>query len=106
MSTKPKDRIQIYFSDDFDKTEVAEITEAFNKIIPTHGANAQFATDSVDEQYQRNSAPPAADNPDTSRDSDSTHRSGMSDVRPRISPSRDTACGHNLFRLPVPLSRE
>lgn len=51
MSNKQDENVRIYFSDDFSPNEVAEITEAFNKIIPTDGiANAQFSCDSIDAQ--------------------------------------------------------
>lgn len=50
MPNKPEEKIRIYFSSgDFDKTEVAEITDAFNKIAPTRGcSNAHISMDSVD----------------------------------------------------------
>lgn len=51
MPKKQDENVRIYFSDDFSANEVAEITEAFNKITPTDGiANAQFSCDSFDAQ--------------------------------------------------------
>jgi Ca2+-binding EF-hand superfamily protein len=51
LSSEHKEEIQIYFSNDFDQNEVAEITEAFNKIVPTQGhSNAQIAHDSVSSE--------------------------------------------------------
>lgn len=39
----------IYFSDDFSANEVDEITDSFNKILPTHRIpNAQIGRDSVE----------------------------------------------------------
>lgn len=49
MLNKPEEKVRIYFSSDFNKNEVAEITNAFNKIAPTRGiSNAQIRMDSVD----------------------------------------------------------
>jgi hypothetical protein len=49
LSNKQDKEVRIYFSDDFDANEVAEITDSFNKILPTHGiSNARIARDSVD----------------------------------------------------------
>jgi hypothetical protein len=51
LESKKEEKIRIYFSDDFDENVVDEITEAFNKIVPTRGiSNAQFAQDSIDSQ--------------------------------------------------------
>ena len=46
-----KEQIQIRFSEGFNENEVAEITEAFNKIAPTKGiSNVRIGLDSVDSQ--------------------------------------------------------
>ena len=49
MSNRQDEEIRIYFSDGFSANEVAEITDSFNKILPTHGiSNARIARDSAD----------------------------------------------------------
>ena len=49
MSDKPNESLRIYFSNDFGEKEVSDITETFDKIIPTKSvSNAQIACDSVD----------------------------------------------------------
>lgn len=49
MPTKQDEKIRIYFSNDFNASEVDEITDSFNKILPTHGiSNARICVDSID----------------------------------------------------------
>jgi hypothetical protein len=50
LSKQPEEKIRLYFSDgDFSPAEVAEITDAFNKIAPTQGCpNAQICLDSAE----------------------------------------------------------
>jgi hypothetical protein len=51
MSNIPEESIRIYFSSDFNKDEVTEITNGFNKIAPTRGlANSQVCCDSIESE--------------------------------------------------------
>jgi len=49
LKNQPEEEVRIYFSKDFNKNEVAEITNAFNEIIPTRGlSNSNIGLDAVD----------------------------------------------------------